>query len=90
MDELNTELESGCSLQSFLDTIPTPDKKKQREWQLIDAFDSAFSDCLRSGLLVDKAAAKAAQVVENMADIEAMRDKAIAGVLAVEFVYDQS
>lgn len=72
-------------LQSFLDTIPTPDKRKQREWQLIDAFESAFSDCLRSGLLVDKAAAKAAQVVESMTDIEAMRDKAIAGILAAEF-----
>lgn len=48
-------------------------------------FDSIFYAAIQSGLLVDKATAKAVEAVEHVDSIEAARRKAINARMKVEF-----
>lgn len=62
----------------------------RRRRELQDLFDKIFHDGVRSGLLVAKAAEKAAQAIGNIDEIDNIRTIAIDARMAVEFPVDQS
>lgn len=57
----------------------------QRRRELQDLFDKIFHDGIRSGLLVARAAEKAAQAIRHIDEIDNIRTLAIEARMKVEF-----
>ena len=61
--------------------------RRRRELEVF--FDSVFYAAIKSGLLTDKATAKASEAVDHIDGIEAARTRTIDARMAVEFPVDQ-